>query len=50
MDLDSKSRGGLVAPTRAQKNFLGFDETFLDIPLPGLVISHAALRLFASEV
>ena len=31
------------------ENFLGFDETLLDIPLPGLVISHATLRLLAGE-
>lgn len=45
-----KAGGGLVAPMRAQLTFLWFDETFLDISLPGLVVSHAALRLFAGEV
>ena len=38
-----------LAPTRAQLTLLWFDETFLDISLPGLVVSHAALRLFAGE-
>ena len=45
-----KAVGCLIAPTRAQLTFLWFDETFLDISLPGLVVSHAALRLFAGEV
>ena len=45
-----KSRGGSGGLDEGSENFLGFDETFFDIPLPGLVISHAALRLLAGEV
>ncbi len=29
---------------------LWFDETFFDVSLPGLVVSHTALCLFAGEL
>jgi len=50
MDLISKRGDGLAAPARDSVNQLWFDETFFDISLPGLVVSYAALGLFASEV